>query len=70
MQGLRQGGRQARLGLFVGEARVGGAKLQIGDQAVELPIAAGDDDECTFLDFLRRDGQPCAEDFFQSAPTI
>ena len=67
VQGLGQGGRQARLGLLVREARVGGAQLQVGDQAVELPVAAGDDDEGAFLHFLRGDGQPGAEGFFQSA---
>ncbi len=57
MQGLRQARRQAGLGLLVGEARVGGAELKVGHQAIELPIPAGDDHEGAFLYFLRRDGQ-------------
>ena len=70
MQGLGQGGRQARLGLLIGEARVGGAELQVGDQAVELPVAARDDHERAFLHFLGRHGQPGAQGFFNPPPTM
>ena len=63
VQGLGQGGRQARLALLIREARVGGAELQVGHQPVELPVAARDDHEGPFLDFLGRHGQPGAQDF-------
>ena len=68
MQGLGQGGRQARFALLIREAWVGGAQLQVGHQAVELPVAAGDDHEGAFLDFLRRHNQPGPQGFLQSAP--
>jgi hypothetical protein len=67
VQGVGQDGRQARLGLLVGKARVGGPKLEIGDQTIKLPVARFDDDKCPFLYFLRGDGQPGAERLFQSA---
>ena len=60
-------GRQARLGLLIGEARVGGAQLQVGDQPVELPVAALDHHEPALLHGLGRDGQAHVEVFFQSA---
>ncbi len=64
---LREGGRQACLGLFVGEARVGGAQLQVGHQAVELPVPGFDDHESALLHFLGRDRQPGAEGLLQTA---
>ncbi len=63
MQQSRQLGWQTRLGLLVSEARVGRAKLQIGDQAIELPVAALGDHKRAFLDLLGRDGQPDTEIF-------
>ena len=70
MQGLGQGGRQARFALLVGEARVGGAELQVGDQAVELPVAAGDDDEGAFLYFLGGTVSRARKDSFSPPPTM
>ena len=69
MQKASQAGWQARFALFVGEARVGGAQEQVGDQAIELPIAGLDDDEAAFLDLLRRDGEAHLQALFQPPPT-
>ena len=57
--------RQAQFALLIGKARIGRAQLQIGDQAVELPVAAVDDHKTAFLDFLRGDGQPDVQAVFQ-----
>jgi hypothetical protein len=46
------------------------AEHQVRDQAVILPGAALDDHEGALLHFLRRDGQPHAEVFFNPPPTI
>ncbi len=59
--------RQASLALLVGKARVGCAELQVGYQAIKLPVAALNDHEGAFLDILRWDGQPHAQVFFQAA---
>src|SRR5687768_8664380 len=52
-------------GLFIGEARVGGAKLDVGHDAVVIPVPALDDDERAFLNLLRRNRQTHAETLFQ-----
>jgi len=67
VQQTGQAGRQAVLALLVREARVGGAKLQISGDAVELPVAALNHDEAALLDLLGGHGQPDIQVFLESA---
>jgi len=59
--------RRQPVGLLVGEARVGRAQLQVGDEAVVAVAAALADDEAAFLDSVGRNGQADAEPFLQAA---
>ncbi len=65
LQGLGQHGRKTLLGLLIGEARVGGAQLHVGDEAVEQVGAALDHDEGALLDGARVDGEAHAEGLFE-----
>jgi hypothetical protein len=60
-------GRQARLGLLIGEARVGGAQQQVGNQPIELPFAGLDHHEPALLHGLGRHGEAHVQVFFQPA---
>jgi hypothetical protein len=54
-------------GLFVGKARVRGPELDVGHDAVIVPVPALDDNKRALLDLLRRDREPDAEIFLQPA---
>ena len=54
--------------LLVREARVGGAELHVGDQAVEEHRPALDHDERPLLHGQRIDREPHAEGFLSSPP--
>jgi hypothetical protein len=66
IQGLGQGRAKPFLMLLVGEARVGGTQLHVGDQAVEQHRPALNDDERPLLHGQWVDRQPHAEGFFES----
>jgi len=61
MKKLRHPGGEAFLGLLIGKARVGGAKLQIGHQSIKQPAAGFNHHKAALLHFLWGNGQPDAK---------
>ena len=68
--GLWPEGRADGFGLLIGKARVGGAELDVGHDAVILPVAAADDGKGALLHVLWGTVSRTRKFSFSPPPTI